>query len=230
MAPLSLGLLVCLVLAPFAANAQADPCPAGWLSYNGHCYGYFEQEVNWQQAEAFCQSHNGHLASIQTREEHQAVADFLTKAQWWEREDVWLGLFLPSQVSDWMGLLVPLPPRPLLPPLTTLDGLPCASRAGPGLGWTAAPWATPPGKSITATPGRPALPWTTLTGSCCGTTIPATTGTPSSARAWQRLPPPPREPSPESASPLAWPKPRALLPTSPSTHPPVPQHLTINPF
>uniref|UniRef100_A0A8C6YJM1 C-type lectin domain-containing protein n=1 Tax=Naja naja TaxID=35670 RepID=A0A8C6YJM1_NAJNA len=101
MAPFSLGLLVCLVLAPFAANAQADPCPTGWLSYNGHCYGYFEQEVNWQQAEAFCQSHNGHLASIQTREEHQAVADFLTKAQWWEHEDVWLGLFLPSQSRTW---------------------------------------------------------------------------------------------------------------------------------
>ncbi|XP_034285960.1 rheacalcin-1-like [Pantherophis guttatus] len=101
MAPFSLGLLICLVLVPFAADAQADLCPGGWLSYNGHCYGYFEQEVNWQQAETFCQSHNGHLASIQTREEHQAVANFLTKAQWWEREDVWLGLFLPSNSRTW---------------------------------------------------------------------------------------------------------------------------------
>ncbi|XP_032076859.1 struthiocalcin-1-like [Thamnophis elegans] len=101
MGPFSLGLLLCLALVPFAADAQADPCPGGWLSYNGHCYGYFEQEVNWQQAEAFCQSHNGHLASILTREEHQTVADFLTKAQWWEREDVWLGFFLPSNSRTW---------------------------------------------------------------------------------------------------------------------------------
>uniref|UniRef100_A0A7N5P5B2 C-type lectin domain-containing protein n=1 Tax=Ailuropoda melanoleuca TaxID=9646 RepID=A0A7N5P5B2_AILME len=101
MARFSLGLLACLVLGPFAASAQVAPCPSGWLSHNGHCYGYFAQELSWQQAETFCQSHNGHLASILSQGEHQAVADFLKGAQWWEQEDVWLGLFLPPHSQTW---------------------------------------------------------------------------------------------------------------------------------
>ncbi|XP_070611027.1 dromaiocalcin-1-like [Erythrolamprus reginae] len=101
MGPSTLGLLACLVLAPLAANGQADPCTSGWLSYNGYCYGYFEQEISWQQAEGFCQSHGGHLASIQSRDEHLAVANFLTKSQWWEHEDVWIGLSISSSAQGW---------------------------------------------------------------------------------------------------------------------------------
>lgn len=36
---------------PVQAGVQAAGCPNNWLDYNGHCYGYFAQEVNWNRAE-----------------------------------------------------------------------------------------------------------------------------------------------------------------------------------
>nr|XP_020659426.1 dromaiocalcin-1-like [Pogona vitticeps] len=103
----SLGLLGCLLAGPCLEGVQAASCPVNWLDYNGHCYGYFSQEVNWNRAEALCQRSGGHLASILDRNEHQAIADFLRQAQGWDDEDVWIGLSIPAQVSE--GSLRPGP-------------------------------------------------------------------------------------------------------------------------
>uniref|UniRef100_A0ABM5GLD0 Dromaiocalcin-1-like n=1 Tax=Pogona vitticeps TaxID=103695 RepID=A0ABM5GLD0_9SAUR len=97
----SLGLLGCLLAGPCLEGVQAAGCPANWLDYNGHCYGYFSQEVNWNKAEALCQRSGGHLASILDRNEHQAIADFLRQAQGWDDEDVWIGLSIPAQKRAW---------------------------------------------------------------------------------------------------------------------------------
>ncbi|XP_077034132.1 dromaiocalcin-1-like [Agelaius phoeniceus] len=77
---LGLCLLGCLVLAPSLPGAEATRCPRGWLSFEGHCYGYFGQQLSWRRAEAWCQAtRGGHLASLHSPEEHRALAAFLAR-------------------------------------------------------------------------------------------------------------------------------------------------------
>uniref|UniRef100_A0A8C3QD02 Uncharacterized protein n=1 Tax=Geospiza parvula TaxID=87175 RepID=A0A8C3QD02_GEOPR len=68
----------------------ATRCPRGWLSFGGHCYGYFGQPLSWRRAEAWCQAtRGGHLASLHSPEEHRALAAFLARRP---EESVWIGL------------------------------------------------------------------------------------------------------------------------------------------
>ncbi|XP_048355832.1 struthiocalcin-1-like [Sphaerodactylus townsendi] len=97
---LSLGLL-CLAIGPFLSGVDADQCPKYWMSYNGHCYGYFHQEMSWRQAQAHCQRQGANLASILDRSEHQAVADFLHRIQF-DDEDVWFGLSTSNRNQGWV--------------------------------------------------------------------------------------------------------------------------------
>ncbi|XP_042322403.1 rheacalcin-1-like [Sceloporus undulatus] len=99
----SLGLLGCLLAGPFMGSngAQVAACPTNWLSYNGRCYGYFAQELNWQMAEAQCRRRGGHLASILDENEHEAVATYLQGAQRWDDDDVWIGLTIPNRSRAW---------------------------------------------------------------------------------------------------------------------------------
>ncbi|KAJ7329397.1 hypothetical protein JRQ81_015571 [Phrynocephalus forsythii] len=98
----SLGLFGCLLAGLISLEGvQAASCPANWLDYNGRCYGYFAQEVNWQRAEAECQRSGGHLASILDEAEHQAIASYLQQAQRWDDEDVWIGLSVPGRSRAW---------------------------------------------------------------------------------------------------------------------------------
>ncbi|XP_062990540.1 struthiocalcin-1-like [Elgaria multicarinata webbii] len=103
MACFSIGLLGCLVGGPFLGGVHADKgCPQNWLGYNGRCYGYFPQEVTWQQAERRCQQSGGHLASILNVNEHKAIARFLRQSQGDDDEDVWLGLSIKNRKWAWV--------------------------------------------------------------------------------------------------------------------------------
>uniref|UniRef100_A0A8B9LWB6 C-type lectin domain-containing protein n=1 Tax=Astyanax mexicanus TaxID=7994 RepID=A0A8B9LWB6_ASTMX len=59
-------------------------CEAGWRPYQDRCY-YFSTEMSktWQEAEAYCVSQSGHLASIPNQE----TTSFITATS-----DVWIGL------------------------------------------------------------------------------------------------------------------------------------------
>uniref|UniRef100_A0A8C5NTC1 C-type lectin domain-containing protein n=1 Tax=Junco hyemalis TaxID=40217 RepID=A0A8C5NTC1_JUNHY len=78
----------------------ATRCPRGWLSFEGHCYGYFGQQLSWRRAEAWCQATRGaHLASLHSPEEHRALAAFLARRPDKE-ESVWIGLH--RRVRGWL--------------------------------------------------------------------------------------------------------------------------------
>ncbi|XP_060100636.1 struthiocalcin-1-like [Heteronotia binoei] len=94
----SLGLLVCLAI---VTSGQAAECPRGWLSYNGHCYGYFHQELTWSRAQASCQRYKADLATILDADEHRAIADYLHRVQW-DDEDVWIGLSVAGRNQEWL--------------------------------------------------------------------------------------------------------------------------------
>ncbi|XP_060736051.1 neurocan core protein isoform X1 [Tachysurus vachellii] len=79
---------VCLCLPSYGgATCEKDTegCDHNWRKFHGHCYRYFTHRLNWEDAEKDCREHNGHLASIHTREEQ----DFINSMS---HENTWIGL------------------------------------------------------------------------------------------------------------------------------------------
>uniref|UniRef100_A0A8C7EH56 C-type lectin domain-containing protein n=1 Tax=Nothoprocta perdicaria TaxID=30464 RepID=A0A8C7EH56_NOTPE len=87
--PLRAGCEGCSSPAELGASSS---CPSHWLSYRGHCYGYFTQRKTWQQAEKECERYGprGHLASVHTFPERKVLAKYV--AQHLQPGNVWIGL------------------------------------------------------------------------------------------------------------------------------------------
>ncbi|TSK53689.1 Neurocan core protein [Bagarius yarrelli] len=65
--------------------ADTEGCDHNWRKFHGHCYRYFIHRLNWEDAEKDCREHNGHLASIHTREEQNFINSM-------SHENTWIGL------------------------------------------------------------------------------------------------------------------------------------------
>jgi len=50
-------------------------CPSGWSEFQGKCYKYFNEQMTWTDARDKCWSHAANLASINSIEENDFVAD-----------------------------------------------------------------------------------------------------------------------------------------------------------
>ncbi|KAM9450976.1 lymphocyte antigen 75-like [Clarias gariepinus] len=63
--------------------APESHCDQGYLLYGDHCY-YFESESikTWEDAENYCVSQNGHLASIHDQETVSFITAHITRASW----------------------------------------------------------------------------------------------------------------------------------------------------
>ncbi|XP_060137251.1 regenerating islet-derived protein 4-like [Zootoca vivipara] len=72
---------------------KADTCAREWLKYQGNCYGYFETQMTWHEAEIECQSYGrgAHLASLLTQAETLVVANHIAAYQT-DISNVWIGL------------------------------------------------------------------------------------------------------------------------------------------
>ena len=55
------------------ARWTTDPQPVASTTYNGHSYDVFDYNMSWLEAKAFCESRGGHLVSITSDGEQQAV-------------------------------------------------------------------------------------------------------------------------------------------------------------
>ncbi|KAM9834666.1 uncharacterized protein LOC133157209 [Syngnathus typhle] len=62
-------------------------CPSGWQEYSNHCYFFGTNNLDWDQAEHYCVSKGGHLASIRDRREQEWVALQALDHSWY-----WIGL------------------------------------------------------------------------------------------------------------------------------------------
>lgn len=51
---------------------------AGILEWNGHYYGVYDNVDSWSEAVAFCESQGGHMATISSQEENDAIFEFIT--------------------------------------------------------------------------------------------------------------------------------------------------------
>ncbi|XP_077197091.1 C-type lectin-like [Paroedura picta] len=89
----SLAALGLLVAGPLPRGVGASSCPGGWVFYRGSCYGFFQDEMTWAEAEIECQSlgRNGHLASIASQDEGMVLAEQI-KADQKTCINVWIGL------------------------------------------------------------------------------------------------------------------------------------------
>ncbi|KAK0426466.1 hypothetical protein QR680_009726 [Steinernema hermaphroditum] len=59
-------LFIVLLLAPLVVGQD---CPEGWFFAQDHCYHIYCPLKPWKEAEAYCQQHGGHLASIHSQKE-----------------------------------------------------------------------------------------------------------------------------------------------------------------
>lgn len=83
---LSAAMLVnfCAVM-PISAFAKDDESQE-ITSYNGHRYQLFDMPMDWNEAEAYCESLGGHLATITSEEEQADLEELLaigTKNAYW---------------------------------------------------------------------------------------------------------------------------------------------------
>lgn len=58
-------------------NTAASNIPANALKWNGHSYALFDNCASWIEAEEYCESIGGHLATITSSEENAAVYNYL---------------------------------------------------------------------------------------------------------------------------------------------------------
>ena len=59
-------------------------------SYEGHTYQVFYSGRSWEDAEAFCEKHGGHLVTITGEKEQKFLERYLAKAE--KKESYWIGL------------------------------------------------------------------------------------------------------------------------------------------
>jgi len=53
------------------------PCPAGWKSFNSHCYKVFKERRSWADAAERCVEEGGELASIESSQENDFIFTML---------------------------------------------------------------------------------------------------------------------------------------------------------
>uniref|UniRef100_A0A3Q1JRR4 C-type lectin domain-containing protein n=1 Tax=Anabas testudineus TaxID=64144 RepID=A0A3Q1JRR4_ANATE len=63
--------VVCLTIglwfeADVSNVCRCETCPSGWTEFDGRCYQFYGVEKDWADAERFCTSIGGNLASLQS--------------------------------------------------------------------------------------------------------------------------------------------------------------------
>ncbi|XP_066577764.1 lactose-binding lectin l-2 [Amia ocellicauda] len=100
MALLQMSALLCTVLALSVASASVievdkrdscqGSCAHGWTSFKNRCYQYFSDQKDWADAEGFCLSGGGNLASVHSEEEHTFLKQLIKKSDNAENP-TWIG-------------------------------------------------------------------------------------------------------------------------------------------
>ncbi|XP_014827725.1 PREDICTED: galactose-specific lectin nattectin-like isoform X2 [Poecilia mexicana] len=94
-----------------AAPAQSDgqekaddcpaPCPPGWTQFGSRCFIFYYNSRKWSDAEKFCISIGGNLASIHSSEEHTFVSEMVQRATGYSR-DTWIGGYDAVSEKTWL--------------------------------------------------------------------------------------------------------------------------------
>lgn len=80
--------------------AEAD-IPADCFQFGGHSYYYFEHsEITWGEARARCEARGGHLLTITSQEEQDAVYGYIQQYVPWDI-DIWIGIRALDTKNPW---------------------------------------------------------------------------------------------------------------------------------
>ncbi|TDH06446.1 hypothetical protein EPR50_G00113310 [Perca flavescens] len=94
------ALLLCLSIGLLAASGEA-PCPPGWTQFGSRCFAFYSETKSWINAENFCISAGGNLASIHSDEEQTFLKDFIKQVTG-TYPDSWIGGFDAVKEGTWM--------------------------------------------------------------------------------------------------------------------------------
>uniref|UniRef100_A0A3B3Y948 C-type lectin domain-containing protein n=1 Tax=Poecilia mexicana TaxID=48701 RepID=A0A3B3Y948_9TELE len=64
-------------------------CPSGWTQFGSRCFIFYYQYMKWSDAEKFCISIGGNLASIHSSDENTFVSDMINRAS--GSRNTWIG-------------------------------------------------------------------------------------------------------------------------------------------
>ena len=76
------------------AICKKRACPEGWTHFNSNCYKLFEEHLAFEDAEAQCQKHGAHLASIHNQMENNFVTRYV-------KSEIWIGGSDKIQEGSW---------------------------------------------------------------------------------------------------------------------------------
>lgn len=69
------------------------------LEFDGHSYKFYDDSMSWEDAKAFCEEQGGHLVTITSEEEQNAVYQYV--AQFGIDADIWIGISDVESEGDW---------------------------------------------------------------------------------------------------------------------------------
>ncbi|KAF7707540.1 aggrecan core protein [Silurus meridionalis] len=78
--PLAVHLMPSTIDQPTVTEAHG--CADSWVEFEGSCYIYFTERMNWTSAEQHCQELNSHLISITFKKEQMFVNSHIWEYQW----------------------------------------------------------------------------------------------------------------------------------------------------
>ncbi|KAA8578955.1 hypothetical protein FQN60_006047 [Etheostoma spectabile] len=73
-----ISVCLCLSSGLLAAYGQAS-CPPGWPQFGSRCFSFNIEPKSWPDAELFCQTAGGNLASIHSAEEHTFIRNYIKR-------------------------------------------------------------------------------------------------------------------------------------------------------
>ncbi|KAL7875610.1 hypothetical protein AOLI_G00105730 [Acnodon oligacanthus] len=76
---------------PMGVKPFHPKCPFGWVRYEGRCFIYFPQPLDWASAEAKCLTKGAHLVSIHNDDEYQLLKALIR-------------VYDPKENPTWLGL------------------------------------------------------------------------------------------------------------------------------
>ncbi|MEQ2271043.1 hypothetical protein XENORESO_020587 [Xenotaenia resolanae] len=79
---------------------RATSCPGGWTFYNHHCYLYISAAYTWAQAENYCVSQGGNLASVHSSTEYDWLKSFIY-SRTYSHPLIWIGGSDAQQEGNW---------------------------------------------------------------------------------------------------------------------------------
>uniref|UniRef100_A0A8C9XM78 Galactose-specific lectin nattectin-like n=1 Tax=Sander lucioperca TaxID=283035 RepID=A0A8C9XM78_SANLU len=83
------ALLLCLSSGLLTAYGEAC-CPPGWTQFGSRCFAFYIQTKTWIDAELFCQTAGGNLASIHSDAEHAFIKAFIQQVAGTQKTS-WIG-------------------------------------------------------------------------------------------------------------------------------------------